>query len=124
MEKNSGASVDVGRIFFHGMLQALGSHQPSIWKKAKHFMICEPKKLGLNLFEILLLVCFSKRLKVICGLHIEISRLTIKQKSLTNTAELSVVFEYSGFKRAEFFIFCSDSDLFCHLVAKTQYMSI
>ena len=112
MEKNSGASVDVGRIFFHGMLQALGSHQPSIWKKAKHFMICEPKKLGLNLFEILLLVCFSKRLKVICGLHIEISRLTIKQKSLTNTAELSVVFEYSGFKRAEFYVFCSDYGLF------------
>ena len=39
LEVNSGASVDIGRIFCHGALQPLESHQPSIWKKAKHFMI-------------------------------------------------------------------------------------
>ena len=47
LEVNFGASVDVGRIFgsffFHDALQALGSHQPSIWKKAKHFIICETR---------------------------------------------------------------------------------
>ena len=42
LEVNSGASVDVGRIF-HGALQALGYHQPWISKKAKHFMICETR---------------------------------------------------------------------------------
>ena len=43
LEGNFGASVDVGRIvFFFGTHQAMGSDQPSIWKKAKYFMICGP----------------------------------------------------------------------------------
>ena len=37
LELNSGACVDVGRIFFHGALQALGSHQPSIWEEGEAF---------------------------------------------------------------------------------------
>ena len=37
LEVNSGASVDVGRIFFHGALQALESHQLSIWEKGETF---------------------------------------------------------------------------------------
>ena len=36
MEVNLGASVDVGRIFY-GTLQALGSHQPSIWEEGEAF---------------------------------------------------------------------------------------
>ena len=33
---NFGASVDVGRVCF-GTLQALGSHQPSIWEEGEAF---------------------------------------------------------------------------------------
>ena len=36
MEVNFGAGVDVGRIFY-GTLQALGSHQPSIWEEGEAF---------------------------------------------------------------------------------------
>ena len=36
LEVNFGASVDVGRIFY-GTLQALGSHQPSIWEEGEAF---------------------------------------------------------------------------------------
>ena len=36
LEVNFGASIDVGRIFY-GTLQALGSHQPSIWEEGEAF---------------------------------------------------------------------------------------
>ena len=38
MEVNFGASVDVGSIFYRTYsLQALGSHQPSIWEEGEAF---------------------------------------------------------------------------------------
>ena len=36
LQVNFGASVDVGRIFY-GTLEALGSHQPSIWEEGEAF---------------------------------------------------------------------------------------
>ena len=52
------ASVDVGLIFY-GTLQALGSHQPSIWKKAKHCMISETRWWGNHLSGSGMVLCHN-----------------------------------------------------------------